>query len=623
MENPFLAFQQYLSGVSGLDLESTKILTCLVVSFPASAIFKRLPDKNILLKNVYIVAVSAIFIAFILQIRSGFFILLFNSMFTYVITRYYRSPLMPWVNFIVLMLLMCMSHLKSQFQRLNPDNVDIDITGAQMVLVMKLTSYAWSYRDGILYKKDRNRFNRELNQFQKSRAILSQPSLISYLGYSFFYGSIVTGPSFDFADYQRFILTDVFDDVPAEKRPGKRRKRKIPHSGKVALLKVVQGLFWAALMFVLRPRFPTEYEVTGEFRHERSFLYRICYMWAVSFVFRLKYYAAWSISEASCIVAGLGYNGYDPVKKKMYWNRVQNIDPKAFETGQNIHDCLEAWNMNTNKWLKNFVYLRCCNIDRETGKPSRGVLPTFATFATSAFWHGTMPGYYMTFIAGAIIQTVGRVFRHNLRPMFISKDGSNVSTFKKLYDLVCWVVTQLSFGYIVGPFIFLTFKRSMLLWAGVYFWVHVGSFAVFFIFNGPYAKQVKIFFQNRALRSTALQEPDHGTEKTELQAEKSEKAKDDILTHSNQSLTSLPTFDKQSELHDSVGVLDVDMESNIDRITEEFQEWKREATKGKKAQQLTNEEIEHLKEGLTKLQGDLNDYIGSLDTLSDSKKKKD
>ena len=65
------------------------------------------------------------------------------------------------------------------------------------------------------------------------------------------------------------------------------------------------------------------------------------------------------------------------------------------------------------------------------------------------------------------------------------------------------------------------------------------------------------------------------------------------------------------------------MESNIDRINEEFQEWKREATKGKKAQQLTNEEIEHLKEGLTKLQGDLNDYIGSLDTLSDSKKKKD
>jgi len=623
MENPFLVFEQYLAGVSGLDLETTKILTCLVVSFPASAIFKRLPDKNIFLKNLYIVAVSAIFIAFILQIRAGFFILLFNSMFTYIITRYYRSPLMPWVNFIVLMLLMCLSHLKSQFKRLDPNLVDIDITGAQMVLVMKLTSYAWSYRDGILYKKDRERFNRELNQFQKSRAIISQPSLLSYLGYSFFYGSIVTGPSFDFADYRRFILTDVFDDVPADKRPGKRRKRKIPHSGKVALFKVAQGICWAALMFVMKPRFPTEYAISDEFRHERSFWYRIWYMYVVGFVFRLKYYAAWTISEASCIVAGLGYNGYDPAKKKMYWNRVQNIDPWAFETGQNVHDCLEAWNMNTNKWLKNFVYLRCCNIDKGTGKPSHGVLPTFATFATSAFWHGTMPGYYMTFIAGAIIQTVGRVFRHNLRPIFISRDRSNVSIFKPVYDIVCWIVTQLSFGYIVGPFLFLTFKRSMLLWTGVYFWVHVASFAIFFIFNGPYAKPVKKFFQSRALRSNAIQEPESATKKTKKPEEKSEKAQEEILTHSNQSQASLPTFDKQSELHDSVGLLDVGVENNMDKIAEEFQEWKREATNGKKAQQLTDEEIARLKQGLTKLQGDLNDYIGSLETLSSEKKKSD
>lgn len=627
--NPFLVAELWMTDTLGLDLASCKILVCLTLSFPFSAVFKRLPDSNINLKNTYLMVVSAIYIVFILQIGSGFFVLLANALFTYAITRYYKSRTMPWINFVVLMLLMCMNHLRTQFTRLDVSNVDIDITGAQMVLVMKLTSFAWSYRDGMLYHDNPKRFASELNQFQKSRAILNQPSLISYLGYVFFYASIVTGPSFDYADYDRFILTEAFDDIPESKRPGKHRKRKIPRSGRVALLKVVEGIAWAILLLLLRDRITVEHTQDTSFRTEHTFVYRIFYYWALGFVFRLKYYTAWLVSEAACIVVGLGYNGYDPKTNRMYWNRVQNVDPWGFESGQNVHDCLEAWNMNTNKWLKNFVYLRCCNTDKETGKPKSGVLPTFATFFTSAFWHGTMPGYYLTFIAGAIIQTVGRVFRHYLRPIFISKDGSNVSPWKPVYDLVCWLVTQLSFGYVAGPFIVLEFWPSIYYWASCYFWVHLGSFIVLFLFNGPLAPNLKKFFKQYFILPTVKEMPKLErkiTHEDRLETLKHEFGSNedvnDLLKQSNESQASLPSYDSQSELHDTVPSPGVDLaEGGLEKLTSEFAEWKKEVLKGKQPKELTDEELETLKKGLESFQTDVSKYINSIETVQATKRK--
>lgn len=217
---------------------------CLFFSFPLSAIFKRLPDDNYQLKNFYIIGISAVYIFLILNIVTGFFVLLFNAIFTYLLSKYYKSRFMPWVNLIALMGFLCMNHIQAQVYRRDLNPGEIDITGAQMVLVMKLSAFGWSYWDGELYHNEKTKFENNLNTYQKSRAILRHPDLISYLGYVFFYASLVTGPSFDYADYQKFILTEMFDDVPENKKPGKKRKRKIPKSGRIALVKVLQGFIW-------------------------------------------------------------------------------------------------------------------------------------------------------------------------------------------------------------------------------------------------------------------------------------------------------------------------------------------------------------------------------------------
>lgn len=622
--NPFRYLVEYLCSASGLDAASIKTLVCLFLSFPISAVFKRLPDSKYGLKNIYIIVASAIYIFFILEIYQGFFVILGNALFTYYLTRYYKSRFMPWVNLFVLMSVLCFNHIRAQFyiREMNPG--EIDFTGAQMVMVMKLSAFAWSYWDGHLYHKDKGKFEKYLNVYQKSRAILHHPKLISYLGYVFFYGSLITGPSFDYADYEKFILTDLFDDVPESKKPGRRRKRKIPKSGRIAMRKVLQGFFWVGLYVYLTPRITVEYSLSEQFRVGKPFVYKLLFLWVLGLVERLKYYAVWLISEAGCIVVGLGYNGYDSKKDKMYWNRVQNIDPMKFELGQNVHDCLEAWNMNTNKWLKNFIYLRTCSRDKVTGKLKVGIIPTIITFATSAFWHGTLPGYYLTFILGAFMQSVGKVFRRNIRPIFATKDNSNISPYKIYYDIVSWILTQLTFGYAVQPFVILEFGKSIVLWKSVYFWVHVGCMIVLFLFNGPFGKSIHLFLKKFYLENKEIAKSEKPPVPVSIQLatlkDQFDSATDliDVLKTANSKNAELPEFDNQDELENNVFEFD-NLENDLYKLSKEFEEWKSQSLQGKEPKQITEEELNRMKLALTNLENDISDFMSHVKSSQTSK----
>lgn len=384
---------------------------------------------------------------------------------------------MPWINFLFLMTHLAYSHFHEQFFQ-TYDSTKIDITGAQMVLVMKLSAFGWNVYDAKQSKET-------LTSFTKDRIVKKHPNLLSYFGYVFFYASLLTGPAFDFADYDRFIHSTLFDDVPDSKRPGKRRKRRIPRSGIPALKKTLQGAFWAVALLVLSKYVSLEYVLGGKFVKEHGFIYRIFYLWVLGFYHRLPYYTIWLIAEGSCIQCGIGYNGYDSETDSFKWDRVQNIDPYKFETGQNCHVCLESWNMNTNKWLKHYVHRR---IAKKGKKP--GFKSTLSTFLTSAFWHGTRPGYYLTFVMGAFLQTIGKIYRHNVRPMFLQKDGVTPKPTKKIYDSICYVCTQLAFGFIVQPFMILDFKQSLYCWLTVNFYVQIATFLTIFAFKGPYSKSL-------------------------------------------------------------------------------------------------------------------------------------
>jgi lysophospholipid acyltransferase len=306
-----------------------------------------------------------------------------------------RSRYMPWVGFIFLMGHMSINHIARQAAN-SPRSVDI--TGAQMVMVMKLSAFCWNVADGLLPEA-------ELSDLQKDRRLTELPSLLDYAGFVFFFPSLLVGPAFDFAEYRRWLDTSMFDmpaHVDPAKRPPTRRKRKIPRSGTPAMLKLVTSLIWIFAFLKLSAYF--DYPVLLEDSYlEYGFLRRVFVLHMVGFTARTKYYGVWTLSEGACILAGLGYNGVDPLTGKVSWDRLQNIDAWGVEFAQNTRGYLENWNINTNKWLRNYIYLR---VTPRGKKP--GFRASLATFTTSAFWHGFYPGYYLSFVLASFIQTVAK-----------------------------------------------------------------------------------------------------------------------------------------------------------------------------------------------------------------------
>lgn len=144
---------------------------------------------------------------------------------------------MPWVGFTFLMSHMSVSHIYRMYAA-SPSSVDI--TGAQMVLVMKLSAFCWNVWDGKQKEAD-------LSPDQQSRAVKKLPSILNYAGFVAFFPSVMIGPAFDYSDYERWINTSMFDLPPGTdplKAPPTRKKRKIPRSGTPATIKMLVGLAW-------------------------------------------------------------------------------------------------------------------------------------------------------------------------------------------------------------------------------------------------------------------------------------------------------------------------------------------------------------------------------------------
>ena len=338
---------------------------------------------------------SLFYLVGLFDLWAGIRTLFISSAGAYIIAKYVDGPFMPWIGFVFLMGHMSVNHLHRQFIS-RPDQVDI--TGAQMVLIMKLTAFCWNVQDGRLSSKD-------LADFQKEKALTQLPNLLDYTGYVLFFPSLFAGPAFDYVDYRRWIETSMFE-VPAGTDPASapktRKQRKIPQSHVPATIKAMIGLTWILLFLKFSGWYNAELVLGNQFM-TYGLLRRMWILEMLGFSTRMKYYGVWYLTEGSCVLSGMGYKGVNPKTGKVDWNRLQNVNPWGIESAQNSRAYLENWNMNTNHWLRNYMYLR---VTPRGKKP--GFRASLATFVTSAFWHGFYPGYYLSFVLAAFLQTVAK-----------------------------------------------------------------------------------------------------------------------------------------------------------------------------------------------------------------------
>jgi lysophospholipid acyltransferase len=388
-----------------------KLVFTFYLSYPLAGVLKRIPDNEPWKKNLFTIgyritlflllsllihsSVSMFYLVGLFDLWGGLQTIFISAGGAYLISRQINSPYMPWIGFVFLMGHMSVSHIWRQMAN---DPSTIDVTGAQMVLVMKLTAFCWNVQDGRLPDS-------ELSDFQKEHAVRELPSLLDYAGYVFFFPSLMAGPAFDYCDYRRYITTTMFALPPGtdpSKAPPTRKKRKIPRSGTPATIKGVLGTIWVFAFLKFSAWYSPSAVLSDRFM-QFSLLRRIFMLYMLGLTTRMKYYGVWSLAEGACILSGIGYNGVDSVTGRARWDRLTNIKPIEIETAQNTRTFLGSWNINTNNWLRNYMYLR---VTPKGKKP--GFRATLATFVTSAFWHGFYPGYYMSFVLAALLQTVAK-----------------------------------------------------------------------------------------------------------------------------------------------------------------------------------------------------------------------
>jgi len=457
-----------------------------------------------------LLSVSIFYLVGIYDMWTGLRTLVIDAVATYAIAYFIQGPYMPWIGFIFLMGRMSVNHL---IRQLDNAPTAIDITGAQMVNIMKLSAFCWNVFDGRYPDS-------ELTESQKERAIRQLPNLLDYAGYVLFFPGLLVGPAFDYVDYQSYITTSMFNLPPGtdpSKAPPTRKKRRIPRSGRYAAWKAATGLAWILVFLQLSNLYFRDYYLTDEFM-KYGFFRRIFQLYMLGVTQRTKYYGVWALSEGACILAGIGYRGVDPVTGKPAWDRLTNVQPFKIELAQNVHDYIGYWNINTNHWLRNYVYLR---VTPKGKKP--GFRASLATFFTSAFWHGFYPGYYLTFMLSSFFQTIAKCKccksllpllrskltsvrkdgRRLLRPLFLEADGKTPTPNKRYYDIFTWFVTQVAFAFAVSPFIILDFASCIKVWGRVYFYAIIGTAACFGFLQSPGRK----WLQEQVKKRTGAEKP--------------------------------------------------------------------------------------------------------------------
>ncbi|RWS04110.1 lysophospholipid acyltransferase 2-like protein [Dinothrombium tinctorium] len=328
----------------------------------------------------------------------------------------------------------------------------VDITGPTMIAVQKVTSLAFSLHDGLARPQE------QLTNEQRKYSVRKIPSLLEFLSYIFQFQSLMCGPLVYYNDYIEFIEGKNF----ARHMEGNTTKSK-PTAMWAVMRRLSISVFFAIMLLTLTPKFPVDKLADENYLRQTSFFSLMLYLFATTAVARFKYYHAWNLGETICNASGLGFNGFT-TDGKPKWDLISGVDIVRFETSLNLREALEAWNKTTQSWLRRIAYERTRRYR------------TLATYVLSAVWHGFYPGYYMTFLTGALYTQAARTARRCIRPHF--QKSTSLAFF---YDIITCITTRVMMVYLVFPFVLLEFYASLKVYIRLYFYGHLFSLLAIFV----------------------------------------------------------------------------------------------------------------------------------------------
>lgn len=452
--------REYVEALSvqiGFDVETLNYTLGLFLCYPLAMIMASLPYGQT--RHLFSFLLGAFLLQFTLGVQ--WIHQLITSLVVYVMLLVLPRKLSTVVVPAFAMLYLVFGHLHRQYT--NYLGYDLDFTGAQMVLTQKVYMLAYNLYDGECLAKGRdNRAAKKCEEFSVNKL----PNLLEYLGYTFCFSNVLTGPATEFVTYEHTCSGALLYT------PDGKPRGKIPSNVWPSLQPFLTCLVALVTFVVLGGYFPlhdpkdpqnaTPVILTEEFL-KQAWFYRYAYMWVGLLVVRQKYYFAWKCAEGANNVWYAGFEGFDEKGNVKGWENSSNMNILAFETASNIQTLSKEWNKKTSLWLTRYVYIR-------TG----GSLA--AVYSMSAFWHGFYPGYYLFFLSVPLLTFSERLSRKKISPYFSSKPWS-------LYDILCRLVTSFFVEYMVSPFPLLALDWSWNNWKSHYFFGHIGCTVAYILLS--------------------------------------------------------------------------------------------------------------------------------------------
>ncbi|KAF8507843.1 MBOAT, membrane-bound O-acyltransferase family-domain-containing protein [Hysterangium stoloniferum] len=462
---------QKVADATGSSSDQIKLVACLLVSYPLGSIFVRIPRSQPSFRHLFSIIITGFYLLPVLNLWGGALQLLCSTLATYILAAVIHGRNMPWVVFAVVMGHLTLNHAYRTIYKI-PLEV-FEITAPQMVLTMKLTTFAWNVWDGRRPVED-------LDKWQLKHRVVKMPSLLEFLGYAFYFPGFLVGPYTEYSTYASLIDGSVYESAEGQVSNGSKKFKYVPHGRKrVAYTRMLSGFISLGLYVLLGTTYQYQTILTDSWLLKGPFT-RIMTVQLLGMVARTKYYAVWLLSEGACILTGLGFTGYT-VTGSSRWDGAANVNIPLIEWPPNFKVLLDSWNMKTNTWLRESIYKR---LARKGKKP--GFKSTMATFLTSAFWHGFAGGYYLTFILGGFISAAARQCRTYLRPLLSPPLQTPPTLLKRSYDFTGHLASMCILNFAVAPFMICDFYDSLETWRRMYWyglWL-TGGTLMFFTLGG-------------------------------------------------------------------------------------------------------------------------------------------
>lgn len=438
----------------GFTITMFRFVIAFLMSVPVSIVFRWFP-KTVTGRHLYAIVTGFLLIYY--PFGAGCFHAIVTSTVVYIFMVLFpkQCGTLAWsFSFPYLII----NHV-NQASGLAWKDGNLDFTGAQMVLTLKLIAVAMCYQDGS------RKHEGNLHPYALSKCLTLLPSPLEYFSYLFSIGSLLSGPFYEAKDYLDYInRRGAWEESTPECR--------IPNPLKPGSIKFFKALVCAAIWIYFTNVGLNIDFVEGEYwRNQLPLLGRIFSLWAVVVVYRFKYYAVWTISECTMICSGLGYRKRDE-KGNPLWDRYVTSHIMMVELNPSIADTPRHWNICTGLWLRHYVYNR---LNKPGDKAS--FFNMIVTQLVSGIWHGVFAGYWLFFATSAFIFQASRViFKYEL---------GWPSKWRNFYPwyIVKVLVSALVLNYAGSAFMVLSFKESITIWKSTYYFGHIWMFCVLLLGN--------------------------------------------------------------------------------------------------------------------------------------------